>query len=106
MSMRNKDVIYLLTTTYVEDELLNQISKDVKRKVYGNKLALGANEFESAGQLGLQAAKAFKIYAFEYNDEDFVEYNDQKYHVYRIAENGDKTTLYCERAVGDGSNQN
>lgn len=102
--MRNNDIIYLLSTTYEEDDLMNQVPVDNRRKVYANKLALGANEFSAAGQNGLKPAKAFKIHAFEYSDESYIEYKKEKYHVYRIAENGDKTTLYCERSVADGRN--
>lgn len=102
--MRNNDIIYLLSTTYEEDDLMNQVPVDNCRKVYANKLALGANEFSAAGQNGLKPAKAFKIHAFEYSDESYIEYKKEKYHVYRIAENGDKTTLYCERSVADGRN--
>ncbi|APX73116.1 hypothetical protein M5C72_08475 [Companilactobacillus allii] len=100
--MRTNDIIYLLHTGYTEDDLMNQIPFTERRKVYANKLALGANEFSAAGQNGLKPAKAFKIHAFEYSNESHIEYKKEKYHIYRIAENGDKTTLYCERSVGDG----
>lgn len=99
--MRNKDVIELITLSYDSDDVGNQIAVPKFRKVYCNQLAIGSNEFHSAGQNGLKADKGFKMHAFEYHEESRLRYNEKYYRIYRTGENGDKVNLYCQEVIAD-----
>lgn len=101
--MRYDAVIELLTTTYAQDALKQQIKNHTSRKVYANEFTISQNEFSSAGQLGLTPSNAFQINTLEYAGETYVSFNSERYHVYRTSKAGDKTILYLERAVADDS---
>ncbi|WP_164966358.1 phage head closure protein [Companilactobacillus metriopterae] len=100
--MRYNEVIQLISVSYEVDDLGNRIPISNKREVFCNKLALGINEFSSAGQLGYKPDKAFKFYSFEYKNEQEAIFKRKRYQIYRIAENGEFTTIYCQEVIADG----
>lgn len=100
--MRHKDVIYLITTKIVEDEIGNQIPQETERMVYANQMAVTQSEFYNAAATGLRPSKMFEIYSFEYNGEEKLKHNGVIYRIIRAETRGEKTRITCERVAADG----
>lgn len=100
--MRHNDVIYLIKTQVVEDELGNQIPQETERLVYANQMAVTQSEFYNAASTGLRPAKRFEIYSFEYQGEDRLKHDGMMYRIIRVETRGEKTRITCERVAADG----
>lgn len=100
--MKYDQVLTLLSATYTQDELLQRVETFTARKVYANAFTVGRDEFSLAGQAGLRADLAFQINSIDYSGEEAVEFNGQRYKVYRTAVSGDRTTLYLQKDLTDG----
>lgn len=100
--MKFDEVLTLLRPAYAKDELLQPVKTYTSRKVYANSFTIGKQEFSLAGQVGLRADLAFQINSIDYFGEELVEYNGERYKVYRPAVSGDRTTLYLQKDLNDG----
>lgn len=100
--MRHNKVIYLLSTTIVEDEWGNQIEQTVERKVYANEYSVSSTEFYNAAVTGLRPEIAFEIYSFEYDGEEKFKYNDEEYNIIRTQGKGEKIVLVGEKVAANG----
>lgn len=100
--MRHKDVIYLITTEIVEDEIGNQIPQETERLVYANQMAVTQSEFYNAAAAGLRPSKMFEIYSFEYQGEERLKHDGMVYRIIRTETRGEKTRIICERVAADG----
>ena len=64
----------------------------------------GRDEFEAAGQFGMKAECKFTIWAFEYDEQTEVEYNNKTLTIYRTYERDDeRVELYAAERAGNGS---
>lgn len=103
ITMRFNAVIYLTHVEIIEDGLGQQTKVlGTQRKVYANTFSISRAEFSAAGEVGLRGALAFQLNTLDYQDEEVVFYQQERFHVYRTNQAGDKVTLYLEKAVGDG----
>lgn len=100
--MRHNDVIDLLSTTSIEDEIGNQIPQEVARKVFANEMTLTQAEYYNAATAGLRPSKIFEVYTFEYANERQLKHNGIKYRIIRTETRGEKTRITCERVAADG----
>lgn len=100
--MRHKEVIELLSVTYTEDELGNQIEQETARQVFANEFSISDRDFYNAGIQGLRPEKRFEIYVFEYQNEPKFIHNGIKYRIIRTETRGEKIRLTGEKVVGDG----
>lgn len=100
--MRFKDVIALISITYTEDEIGNQIEVPVDRKVFANEFSVSSSEYYNAAMTGLRPAKVFEIYTFEYRGEAKLKHNGITYNIIRTETRGEKTRLSCERVAANG----
>lgn len=101
--MRSKEIIELITVSYVTDSLGNQKKVENKRKVYANEKSVGINEFYDAGTNGFKPERTFSIHTFEYANEDTLLHNGVEYKIIRAASRGESTDLVCERNVSNGN---
>lgn len=103
--MRYNSVIYLVPTENIQDEMLNTFKREGEpRKVFANQFTITRAEFDAAGNQGIRPDFTFRINSVAYKGETMAKVNTVKYHVYRIAEVGDKTTLYLTKRLSDGQN--
>lgn len=100
--MRHNKVIYLLSTTIVEDEWGNEVEHPVERKVYANEYSVSSSEFYNAAVTGLRPEIAFEIYSFEYDREQKFKYNDEEYNIIRTQGKGEKVILIGEKVAASG----
>lgn len=100
--MQHKEVIYLVSITYTEDEIGNQIETPVERKVFANEYSVSSTEYYNAAMTGLRPAKVFEIYTFEYQGEAKLKHNGIAYNIIRTETRGEKTRLSCERVAANG----
>lgn len=100
--MRHNQVIYLLSTTIIEDGIGNQIPTTTERKVYANEFSVSSSEYYNAAVTGLRPAKQFEIYSFEYQNEEQLKHDGANYRIIRTETRGEKTRLTCERVAADG----
>lgn len=84
------------------DELGNPLLEESTRTIQAEELSPGQREFFSAGETGLKASKVFKAWACEYQNEEDLEFEGTRFHIYRNYVKGNHVELYCEvRASGN-----
>ena len=95
------DVCFLMSTSIIVDELLQQIEVTLPELVYCSKLSVGQKEFSVTMQKGLKAEMTIIMNHDEYDGEKVLEYNRKKYSIYRTFVRDDgNIELYCEVRVG------
>ncbi|WJQ03199.1 phage head closure protein [Geobacillus stearothermophilus] len=102
MTLRHHEVIHLLSSRIIEDDIGNQIEEYVERKVYANEFSVSATEYYNAAVAGMRPSKSFEIYSFEYNGEEKLKHNGVIYRIVRAETRGEKTRITCERVAADG----
>ena len=100
------DVCFLMTTTIILDELLQEIEVKLPEMVYCATSSIGQREFSTTMQSGLKAELTILIDHDEYDGQKEVEYNRKMYSIYRtfVRDDGD-VELYCEVRVGGNKHQ-
>jgi len=95
------DVCFLMTSTIILDDLLQEIEVTLPEMVYCSVSSIGQKEFSATMQAGLKAQKTIVIDHDEYDGQTQVEYNSVMYSIYRtfVRDDGD-IELYCEVRVG------
>lgn len=95
------DVCFLMSTTIIVDELLQEIEVTLPELVYCATSSIGQREFSASIQAGLKADRTIIIDHDEYDGQKEVEYNRKKYSVYRTFVRDDgNIELYCEVRIG------
>ena len=93
----------LISLTYADDEIGNQIPIERKTNILCNVSSIGRSEFYNAANSGLKPTIIFTIHKYEYNDETLVEFNNVKYKVIKTYSKGiEEIELTCERVIGNG----
>ena len=101
--MEYSEIIYLISTVKTEDEIGNIInSSETSTKCYAKKQSVKTNEFYSAVEVGLTPSCEFVIKRLNYNGEEEVEWNDERYQVIRTIDPKNKfdIVLVCARKIG------
>lgn len=85
------------------DELMNPIKEEVKTTVLCDLQSIGRNEFYNASVQDLKPEVAFVIHGFEYEKQNLVEFEGERYSVLRTYGTDDQMIeLTCEKAIGNG----
>lgn len=99
--MDRSDVINLIAESFATDELMQQIPTETSRQVYCDVRSIMRSEWYEAGRDGLQPSFVFILFGPDYNGEKIVEYNGQRYGVYRtFRSKNDDIELYVEAKGG------
>ena len=77
------DVLFLISTAVENDEYGVPQKTEVKRQVFCKVNSVTRGEFFSAGRNGLNASLVFSVADVDYNGEILLEYNGQRYAIYR-----------------------
>ena len=95
------DVCALVSKHYRMDEYHQQIAETVERRIFCMRASVGRNEFFAAGHNDMKPSMTLFVDAEEYDEEDELLYNDERYTVYRSFIRPDGyAELYCEKRVG------
>ena len=98
--MRWDAVIDLVSVTYGQDELRQQVAVPVKRTVFANEFTVGASEFYEAGQAGMRADREYQVRAVDYQGEELLEVAGERFRVVRVRRAGEFVRLVCEHRAG------
>ena len=70
------------------------------REVLAEANSITAKAFLAAAEENLKPALMLRIWAFEYQDENLVEYSGKRLEIYRTYKKGRDLELYCREAGG------
>lgn len=94
-------VIQLITETITTDTIGNQTVAETPTQVFATAKPIRQNEFFSARTLGINPACKMEVFSGDYSGQLLMEWNGQKYNIYRTYEREDDITeLYAERHIG------
>lgn len=94
------DVIKLIKAATTKDTRgIDHITESV-REVYCEVRSIGAMEWHNATRDGLNPEYEFIIFFADYDNEKVVEYNGERYVIYRRYRDGDNLELYTEKRSG------
>lgn len=93
---------YLLSTTYQEDEIGNEIEVINKKQIPIIKIEdIYSTEYYEANQQGYKPNLRLRISTLNYEDEEELEYMGKVYSIIRVQTMIDETILVCERKIKD-----
>lgn len=95
------DVLTLISNTFDGDSIGQQKPVELRRDVFCVVGGISRREFFDAGRNGLKPELMFSVFFGDYCEEKTVEYNGERYTVYRTYRADPETVeLYCERRAG------
>ena len=95
------DVLILVSNSFSEDEIGQQKPAEICREVFCRVGGISRREWFDAGHSGLKPELMFSVFFGDYCGEKTVEYNGNRYTVYRTYRADPETVeLYCERRTG------
>lgn len=94
------DVLILIVQTISVDDYGNEVSTETQRQVYCEVNSISQTEFYAAANTELNPEYRFDVFFGDYNGEDVIEYQGNRYAIYRTYRTGDTLELYCERKIG------
>ena len=98
--MRYDRVIELVSVSFTEDALGQEIEVPTSRTVFANEFTIGAGEFYEAGRSGMKPEREYQVRSAEYHDEPELIADGVRYQIIRPLRRGEWTRLTCQRRVG------
>lgn len=99
--MDRSDCISLIGLTRTQDEYGRWKETEISKVVFCQKESITQKEFFEGGRNGLNPAYKFIVFYADYDNEPIIEYNGERYAVYRTyLKRNDELELYCERKGG------
>lgn len=101
--MEYTEIIYLISKKIEEDEVGNKMPFSIEsKKCYAKKQSIRTQEFYNAIEVGFNPTIEFVIKRLNYNNEQELEWNHEKYAIIRAIEPKNKfdIVLVCEKKVG------
>ena len=94
------DVLTLIAETVTTDDYGREEITETERTVFCETFSITQTEFYAAANTELSPEYRFDVFFGDYNGESVVEYQGNRYAVYRTYRNGDYMELYAERKIG------
>lgn len=95
------DVLILISSSFENDEIGQQKPVEIQREVFCRVSGISRREWFDAGHNGLKPELMFSVFCGDYNGEKTVDYNGERYSVYRTYRADPETVeLYCEQRAG------
>ena len=94
------DILTLISQTITTDAYGNEVVQETETSVFCEVNSISQNEFFAAADTELNPEYRFTVFFADYNGEDVVKYNGQRYAIYRTYRTGDNLELYAERKIG------
>lgn len=101
--MEYTEIIYLISRETEEDDIGNIISSSItSKKIYAKKQSVRTSEFYNAVQAGLSPQIEFVIKRLNYNCEEELEWNSERYSIIRTVDPKNKfdIVLVCGKKTG------
>lgn len=98
--MDRSDVAYLVARTYGQDDYGVSTTTETRRMVYCSVRSVSHKEKVDNGLVGIQSSYQLSMFKPDYNMEEIVEYNNQRYVVYDATEYNDLIRLYIQKEKG------
>ena len=101
--MEYSEIIYLLSLEKKEDEIGNYIpSSETSTKCYAKKQSVKTGEYYNAVEVGMTPNCEFVIKKLNYNGEEELEWNNERYQVIRTIDPKNKfdIVLVCTKRIG------
>lgn len=93
----------LISQTYTEDEIGNQVPVEVKIPILCGLKSVTRSEFYNAAANGLKPELIFVVHGYEYKGEKQVEFEGSRYNVIRTySKDFEELELTCERVAANG----
>lgn len=105
--MEYSEIIYLIRKTETEDEIGNIIESSSRLfKCYALKQSVKTGEFYNAAMTGLSPSCEFVIKRLNYNGEEELEWNNERYQIIRTIDPKNKfdIVLVCSKKIGVNRN--
>ncbi len=101
--MEYNEIIYLLNIVKTEDEIGNVIkSSETRNKCYAKKQSVKTGEYYNAVEVGLTPNCEFVIKKLNYNGEEELEWQNERFQVIRTIDPKNKfdIVLVCAKRIG------
>lgn len=101
--MEYSEIIYFINEVVGEDEIGNtEVTSSTTTKCYAKKQSLRTNEFYNATMVGLTPSCEFVVKRLNYNGQNELEYNNEKYEIIRTVDPKNKfdIVLVCAKKIG------
>lgn len=94
------DEVTLLTEKIIKDNIGNEIKEFEENTVFCKVKSVSRTEFYSAAQSGIKPSLLFLVHNFEYENQNYVKYQDEKYKVIKTyLVDIDTIELTCEKVI-------
>jgi len=94
------DVLILIAQAMSKDDYGNEIATETERQVMCEVYSISQTEFYAAANTELNPEYRFDVFFGDYQGEDVVSYQGNRYAIYRTYRRGDTLELYAERKIG------
>lgn len=101
--MEYTEIIYFINPVETEDEIGNTITSSfTTTKCYAKKQSVRVNEFYNATMVGLTPSCEFVVKRLNYNGQDELEWNNERYSIIRTVDPKNKfdIVLVCSKKIG------
>lgn len=101
--MEYSEIVYLVKLVKEEDEIGNILpSSETLTKCYAKKQSVKTNEFYNAIEVGMTPSCEFVIKKLNYNNEEELEWNNERYKIIRTIDPKNKfdIVLVCSKRIG------
>jgi len=94
------EVIELISfNTYINENGF-EISSETKEEIFADKKSVRSTEFYEAQKLGYKLSVMFVIRPYEYNGQEYIYYENNKYKVERTYEkNTEQLEIICSKVI-------
>lgn len=94
------DELTLISQTLTKDDYGVEVVTEKERTVLCEVNSISQSEFFAAANTELQPELKFTVFFGDYENESVVEFQGNRYAVYRTYRTGDYMELYVERKIG------
>lgn len=105
--MDRSNVINLISETFTQDSIGQYVSTETTKQVFCDVRSVTRAEWFDAGRDGFKPSYVFVMFAPDYSGETIVEYNGNRYGIYRTyVGRNEQIELYAEEKGGRDGNGN
>lgn len=99
--MDRSRVVYLITNDKQKNQYGVWVDNTTERKVFAEVTSVGQSEWFEGGRQGLNPQYRFRMFAYDYQGESLLKYNNTIYSIYRTYVDKDEIIeLYTELKKG------
>lgn len=106
--MQYSEIIYLISRTLTQDSIGNVLpEREASTKCYAKRQSVKTGEYYNAVEVGLSPTCEFVIKRLNYNGEEELEWNNERYQIIRTVDPKNKfdIVLVCSKRIGVNSSK-